>query len=407
MPALLLLAFVMLLALCAGASAALDVLLTLREPIGVPRREEPITCGVPLPKGVCKNPSALRLFEARGAEVPASFAAANRWWEDGSVKWVHISLQRSLPAYGEETLHLRMAEPRKAASELQVQESPSDITVTTGPMRFRVRKQRFNLLDQVWLDESGTQQFDDAHAILADRPRGARVSQGSRTAWANAEADCAVMVGEANPFRVVIRAEGRHRLANGAPLTDFITRITAYRGKSYVTVSHVFLVRQGESMSDYLSLHDVSLVLPLSLEPDAEGLRYQFGGSERVHEGRMARQGGGLALSARPGRLRRLLRHQRALDRMAHGGKGTGERAYTAHGVGGCVRRPAEDDRGSAGLLADVPEGLGRQRERRRIGRAPSWHEVWPAAGHLPRHGAHARGAAVLPRGGGDERDLR
>jgi hypothetical protein len=97
-------------------------------------------------------------------------------------------------------------------------------------------------------------------------------------------------VEEANPFRVVIRAEGRHRLAHGAPLTDFITRIMAYRGKSYVTVSHAFLVRQGESMSDYLSLHDISLVLALNLKPDAEGLRYRFGGSETIHEGRVARR---------------------------------------------------------------------------------------------------------------------
>ncbi len=288
LPLLLSLAVLLLFSLSA---AALDVPLTLKEPIGVARSEEPITCGVPLPRRVCADPSALRLLDAKGAEVPAFFAVANRWWEDGSAKWVHVSLQRSVPANGEETLHLCLAEPRHpAASELRVEESPHDITVTTGPLRFRVKKQHFNLLDQVWLDESGQGRFDEAHALLVDRPRGARVAEGSHTAWASADAECTVAVESADPYRVVIRAEGRHRRPDSAPLSDFITRITAYRGKSYLTMSHVFLVRQGESMNDYLSLHDISLVLPLNLQPGQDGLHYRFGGSEAIHEGRVARR---------------------------------------------------------------------------------------------------------------------
>ena len=139
--------------------------------------------------------------------------------------------QPSRERHGDAAAAPGLAATRPGERVLQVQESPREITVTTGPLRFRVRKQRFNLLDQVWLDESGRQQFDDAHAMLADRPRGARVAEGSRLAWASAEADCEVTVESADPSRVVIRAEGRHRLEDGTPLTDFITRVMAYRGK--------------------------------------------------------------------------------------------------------------------------------------------------------------------------------
>jgi hypothetical protein len=269
----------------------LDVPLVLEEPAGVARQGEPMLCGVPLPKGICHDPNELCLVDERGGMVPAVFTAANRWWDDGSVKWVHVDLQRSLAAKGMATLRLRLAEAQPAPpAGLEVEETGSSITVTTGPLRFRVRKRGFNLLDQVWLDESGRGAFDDEHAMLADRPRGFRVRDGQRTAWASADPDCRVEVEERNALRVVIRAEGRHRAEDGSPLTDFITRIIAYRGKPYVRVSHVFLVRQGESMAEYLPVQDVALVLPLRLEPGDDGLRYRFGGSEETHAGVLARK---------------------------------------------------------------------------------------------------------------------
>ena len=270
----------------------LDVPLVLEESAGVARSEEPIVSGVPLPKGVCYDASTLRLFDGAGREVPAHFSVASKWWRDGSLKWIHLHTQRSLAAKAKETLHLRMSDSAgRVPDGIRVEESEAAITVTTGPLRFRVRKSGgFNLFDQVWLDETGEGRFDDAHAMLADRPRGARVRQGSRMAWAYRDRDCSVKVEEANPFRVVLRAEGRHLDEDGLPLTDFITRIIAHRGKSYLTVSHVFLVRQGRTMSDYLALDGIDLVLPVNVAPTGDGLNYRFGGSKEIHSGMLARR---------------------------------------------------------------------------------------------------------------------
>ena len=171
-----------------AAGAPLNVALVLEEPAGVARAAEPIMSGVPLPKGICHDPAALRLFDEKGRGVLATFAAATKWWGAGSVKWVHIGLQRSLPAHGRETLRLRLAEPRASAPDgLRVEESDSQITVTTGPLRFRVRKRGFDLFDQVWLDGSGEGRFDEENALLADRPRGFRIREGERTAWASTD----------------------------------------------------------------------------------------------------------------------------------------------------------------------------------------------------------------------------
>jgi len=127
--------------------------------------------------------------------VPAAFTPATRWWEDGSLKWVHIDLQRSLPANGTEELRLRTREGAGpvAESPLRVEEAADHFTVTTGPLRFRVKRRGFDLFEQVWLD---------GQVCLADRPRGAHIGEGSRTAWAAADADCTVTIEEANALRV-------------------------------------------------------------------------------------------------------------------------------------------------------------------------------------------------------------
>ena len=71
---------------CSTALADLDVPLRLKEPAGIARVREPILSGVPLPRGLCRDPERLRLVDADGAEVPAYFAAANQGCDEGSVR---------------------------------------------------------------------------------------------------------------------------------------------------------------------------------------------------------------------------------------------------------------------------------------------------------------------------------
>jgi hypothetical protein len=69
-----------------GGAAALDVPLTVEEPVGVARHSEPVTFGVPLPGGSIRDVTRLRLYTSDGHGVPAAFRVVNRWWDDGSVR---------------------------------------------------------------------------------------------------------------------------------------------------------------------------------------------------------------------------------------------------------------------------------------------------------------------------------
>ena len=65
----------------------LDVPLTVEETVGVNRAAEPVTTGVPLPKGMLRDEERLRLIGPDGKPVPAYFRVVNRWWTD-PVFWV-------------------------------------------------------------------------------------------------------------------------------------------------------------------------------------------------------------------------------------------------------------------------------------------------------------------------------
>ena len=79
----------------------LDVPLTVQETAGVARIAEPVTFGVPLPKGLLTDTAKLRLYGPEGKPVAADFRVVNRWWSDAatqvaSIQWVHCDFFASV-----------------------------------------------------------------------------------------------------------------------------------------------------------------------------------------------------------------------------------------------------------------------------------------------------------------------
>lgn len=71
--------------------------LTVQEPAGVDRKNEPVTSGVPLPEGAIKEVGQLSLDGPAGQNVPCQFTPLSRW-PDGSLKWVLLDFQSSVGA---------------------------------------------------------------------------------------------------------------------------------------------------------------------------------------------------------------------------------------------------------------------------------------------------------------------
>ena len=78
----------------------LQISLTVEERLGEARVMEPVTSGVPLPRGAVEDPNRFRLLDEEGNVVPAAFSAATRWWPAKSVKWLHVDFLATVPANG-------------------------------------------------------------------------------------------------------------------------------------------------------------------------------------------------------------------------------------------------------------------------------------------------------------------
>src|SRR5262245_63543847 len=129
--------------LTSGAGAAgLDVPLTVTETAGVARQSEPITFGVPLPRGLIRDVARLRLYAPDTKPVPAAFRVVNRWWDDGSVQWVHADFQADVAARGKTVYRLALSDepPRSPAGALRVTVRGDDVQVDTGVAHFTVHR---------------------------------------------------------------------------------------------------------------------------------------------------------------------------------------------------------------------------------------------------------------------------
>jgi hypothetical protein len=133
-----------------GRSAGIEVPLTVRETAGIDRHQWPIRAGVPMPKGALKSVEKLQILDAQGRFVPALFSVANRWWDDGSIQWVHCDFAGSVSANGQTAYVLRevVALP-EFPSPMGFIPRGKAFEVITGPLRFVIGE------NQPLLDGSG------------------------------------------------------------------------------------------------------------------------------------------------------------------------------------------------------------------------------------------------------------
>ena len=237
---------------------SLDVPLLVEETAGVDRASEPVTFGIPFPKGILRDVAGLRLYNADGETVPVSFRVVNRWWDNAgtqvqSIRWVHADFFADVPARQRRVYRLRLSdEPQPApAARLNVTSASDVVKVDTGSIQFTVRK------TGAFLEAPGIRSAD----ILLRSDE--RIYKASRFAATE------LTVEEESPLRVVIRRNGSHAWANGKDRAlDYTLRIIAYAGKPQIRLIYSFVNRQGGSMADFVRLD--GLWLQAQLERDTK-----------------------------------------------------------------------------------------------------------------------------------------
>jgi len=293
-----------------GAAAETNgdiVTLTMTERAGVERRAEWITIGVPLPRGLVNSTDELYLRQ-NGRTVPCEVLAVNKWWNDGTLRWVHLIFQSDCPANGKALVTLTRASAVPRPKEVvTVTDKPDRFIVDTGAITFEVRKKGFNIIDVLKIQDE---------PIINSHNRGLYALVEENEYSAVFDQDVTVTLEEAGPLHVVLRAMGSFKNSKGERKLDFDCRLYAYAGSLEVRILVTLVNRQGKD-ADYIPLSALMLELPTAirsgvclfgtedgrtkqgnLSDSPEAYIYQSSSGEHVFGG--AVQGKGLGKQTKP-----------------------------------------------------------------------------------------------------------
>ncbi len=263
----------------------IDIPLSVTETAGVERNQYPITSGVPLPRGALKSTEKLQILDKQGKFIPAQFWVANRWWEDGSIKWLQFDFAAKVPPHSQTTYYLReIGRIPEFPSPIGILPRGQDFEVITGPLRFVIGGKSNALLDQVWVDENWGYDFSERTKILESGNFDLVLTGDNRTYQTDPSNKAKIHVEEANALRAVIRISGRFVLEDQKETgLDYIARITVYGGKTYFKLEFTVMNRGTPSGKDFVILDELSLRLGLNLTQ--EGQKFAFGGAQEEHQG--------------------------------------------------------------------------------------------------------------------------
>lgn len=212
------------------------------------REGAPLIFGIPFPKGALQSPDNVRVITPEGREIPCQTTDVTTWEPaDPSIKWLWIfffagSSARYTIEYGRGVR--RSAIPAERLTIVNNQGERGFVDVTTGPLRFVVKKGEGGFLNRVELDLKGD--GFDASDVIAESPsaRGSFLDLLDEAGLDLSRAVVTRTVVEkgSGPLHAILRIEGEYRYSrsdnNPAP---FLTRIDAYAGKAYLRVRHTFI----------------------------------------------------------------------------------------------------------------------------------------------------------------------
>ncbi|MBA4386851.1 MAG: hypothetical protein C0404_02650 [Verrucomicrobia bacterium] len=150
-------------------ASALEVPLTVEEPIGAERKREVVSGGIPLPEGKYKDAAAFSLFDG-ATEVPVQISPIVKF-PDGSLHWALVSFPVEAAAKSKKTYTLKDA-PGKAAPKnpVVVKEDGDVVEVSNGLVSFSVNKASFNGFESI--KAGGKEVFKSPKAIILANGKG-------------------------------------------------------------------------------------------------------------------------------------------------------------------------------------------------------------------------------------------
>jgi len=188
------------------------------------------------------------MTDAASNEVPCVVRQTATWeQQDGDARWVLIDASID----SNETYYLEFGtnvQRSSVADGLSVSNGDQEITIDTGPLELVFSRTNSTLIagaaveGTTFLSASGQKRMymeDDTGVV-------ARTSNDSE--------DYLLEVEQSGPLHAIIKATGWYRADSGTGLCEYVTRVHAYAGESFVRIVHTFIVAYD---TDQVRLKDI------------------------------------------------------------------------------------------------------------------------------------------------------
>lgn len=198
---------------------SLSAPIVIEEEAGLRRIGEPVTVGIPFPKGMLWEPASLVLWDQKNQVVPVQVGVLARW-TDHSVKWALLDFQANVGANSVSEYRLANSGTQDEVGRqptMSVSRSSDCVEVDTGHARFFLNAHTFKPFERVVIGGTDIVGNGRSQVALID---GAGVEFEPRIS--------ALVVETEGPVRVTLKAEGKFYSSQERAFADFVSRISFY-----------------------------------------------------------------------------------------------------------------------------------------------------------------------------------
>jgi hypothetical protein len=276
----------------AAAASAVEIPVSVTEPAGIARANQPATGGIPFRPGDVKDVKDLALVGANGAAIPAQFTVLNRH-TDGSARWVLVDFLCTVSANGTANYMLNTGNENPVPkTPLKISEDETGtVVVDAGAATFSMSKTAPAFVPFTTIAVGGKKiVVDSGLELLNCELEEKTVGEGRRRSTQSARKDggevytCRagrprrVEWEYRGPVRATLRLDGDY--SGGGPKLSYTTRITAWAGCPSIRVEHAIRNSNPAAGHDaFIKRAALTLDLALNARPQGDGLDWAAGGN--------------------------------------------------------------------------------------------------------------------------------
>ncbi len=237
------------------AAGLLEIPITVAEPAGIDRISEPVSGGIPLPKGIFR-PGGVELALCDANTVIPVQVSELVVGPEGWVRWVLLDFQLDLTANQIRTFTLKEGLPKHPADKLQTSRRKDKILIDTGPMNLSVDVAGpFGLLNRVRI--AGTDKIKSGRIAYTNALTGRRYL---------AAAPETVKVHYEGPLRVTVELRGPFEDSQTTGM-HYCTYLTAWAGRTDLLVRHS-IINSHPNRRHHVKISGSTLALDLAAQTD-------------------------------------------------------------------------------------------------------------------------------------------